>query len=90
MQHNSLNLIEEIEKLVEHYDLSVSEISIGNDPAIPVKLRIEKANIEIVTMAKHCAIRNGKGKSKLFDKSDCGWCKKSLEYIEEIITAYKK
>ena len=84
MLHNSLNFIEEVKKLAERFGLSVSEVSVGENPAVTIKLRIEKARVEVTTITKHCTVRDEEGRSKSFEKSLSGWDQQSLEYIENI------
>jgi len=90
MYYNSLGFIEEIKLLVENYGLTFREVSVGKNPVVPIKLWIEKARVDVILTAGHCTIRNGEGRSKSFDKSPNGWDQKILDYIKELLTAYKK
>lgn len=90
MHYNLLDIIEEIKRLVENFGLTFYEVTVGEDPVVPIKLWIEKARVEITLTAGHCTVRDGEGKSKSFDKPLSGWDEKILVYIEELLTAYKK
>lgn len=90
MHYNSLDIIEEIKRLVERCDLTFREVTVGEDPVVPIKLWIEKARVEVTLTAGRCTVRDGEGRSKSFDKSLSGWDQKILDYIEELLTAYKK
>lgn len=89
MHYNSLDIIEEIKKLVDLYNLTFHEKTVGEDPVVPIKLWIEQPRVEIATTAKYLIIRDGEGMSKSFDKSLIGWNQKSLRYIEELLTSHK-
>ena len=88
MLHDSLDFIEEVERSAELRHLSVSELCVGEDPVVPVRLFIEKARVEITITAKRCTVKDGMGKAKSFERSLSGWDQRSLEYIEELLTAY--
>ena len=90
MHYNSLDIIEEIKRLVDLYNLTFREVTVGEDPVVPIKLWIEQPRVEVTTTARFLIIRDGEGRSKLFDKSLTGWDQKSLEHIERLLTSYKK
>jgi len=89
MHYNSLDIIEEIKKLVDLYDLTFREVTVGECPVVPIKLWIEQPRVEVTTTARSLIIRDGEGRSKSFDKSLIGCNQKSLQYIEELLTSYK-
>jgi len=90
MQYDPSEFIERVVSLVERYDLTVSEKSVGESVAIPIIWRIDKARVEVVIMGKHCTVRDHEeGSSVRFDKSVSGWEQESLDRIEKLLERYK-
>jgi len=89
MYYSSLDIFEEIKRLVESHGLSFREMTIGKDPVVPIKLWIQEPRVEVMRTAKFLRITDGDGRSKLFDQSLTGWYQNSLEYIKKLLTSYK-
>jgi hypothetical protein len=51
-------------------------------------LKDYKAHFEVQITGKCCIVIDENKKQKTFKKSIMGWDKKSLEYIEELLTAH--
>jgi len=86
MYDNTSEFVEKVKDLAQRYDLGVSIT-----PAeVPIRLWIDKARVEVIITAKCCAVTDGQGKRESFEKSLSGCDQTSLEYIEKLLTAYKK
>ena len=86
MYNNTLEFVEKVKDLAKLYGLEVSIT-----PAeVPIRLRIDKARVEILMTAKRCTVTDGQGNKEPFEKSLGGWDQMSLEYIEKLLTTYKK
>ena len=86
MYNNTLEFIEKVKDLAKRHDLEVSITPVE----VPIRLWIDKARVEIRITARCCTVTDGQGKRELFEKSLGSWDQMSIEYIEKLLTTYKK
>lgn len=90
MKHNTFEFFEEVERLAERYDLGVSKETVGESVGIIMKMRIDKASVEVEITAGRCTVIDEEGRQETFKKSISGWDQRSLEHIEKLLTAYNR
>jgi len=88
MEHNSQQFIGKVERLAEQYRLGVSQTFVGESVSTVIKMRIDKAQVEIAITAKSCTIIDEDGNSKPFEYSLDDWEQKAIEHIEKLMEPY--